>query len=213
MLVIIEKVTVTLKNIVLLNIERVMVMIEAKLAVKIVKRGMNRVGSAIFCAILSFCCLILASCSPESSAVSIRGKEMILIIDIDRSALEDGRVILLSQLENISENKIRFLPWNTPFDSSVNGDFLRIRTLDEPSSDLNYTGRMVKRAAPVDSDYLSIAPGEILRASLEVTNSYDFCDLTGYILEFSGAFYSIDGHSITVALEPLGFNVDKVRDC
>jgi hypothetical protein len=123
--------------------------------------------------------------------INRHSSELILTLSIDPQSIALGNVVLQASLHNQSSAEVSFLPWNTPFDSSVNGNFLKVVDgSDAADAELSYVGRMVKRAAPISTDYLSLTDGELLKNNLDLTKSYNFCNDSKYIIEFVGWFYS-----------------------
>ena len=96
--------------------------------------------------------------------------------NISEAYLASGKVLLEIELINNSNETITFLPWATPFEQKLTGpayDVVDI-TLTEPEN-VQYLGIMIKRLPPQASDYLSIATGDSLENSQEISEMYKFC--------------------------------------
>lgn len=135
--------------------------------------------------------VLLFSCGQATNAELMAEEGLILTMSIDSTAQEQGKVILTSTLVNDLEYPVELLPWNTPFDISVNGNFLSVvdKATDEK---LSYLGRLIKRLPPNQSDYLRLNPGEGMSNDLDISNSYHFCANGRYVLSVSGSLYDRD---------------------
>jgi hypothetical protein len=126
------------------------------------------------------------------NSISNNSEKLRLRLNIDPASLAVGKVILRAALHNDSAQKVRVLRWNTPLDSRVSGNFMTVVQLSETETELRYVGRMVKRAAPIADDYISLDIGELATNDLDFTQSYKFCNNSRYIIKFTGSFYSDD---------------------
>lgn len=154
----------------------------------------------IFC--VSF--FVLSACGAQSD-VQRKGMSLQLSLSVDQAELLTGKVILEPKLSNFTQANVVFLPWNTPFEPSLNGDFFKITHLVGALQPLEYQGLMVKRAAPQTEDYLLIEAGGSLTNRLDITKSYTFCNGVDYKLEFKGVFYTPENRQIDVGLASLEF--------
>lgn len=129
-----------------------------------------------------------------------------LELTVNKSELQQGRVEVEAVLRNAGEVGITFLPWNTPFEKSVNGNFYAVALIDgEQIKVQDYVGRMVKRRAPETSDYLKISPGESIVNQQDITKSYNFCAGEHYKIAFSGDLYDSVYSEIPILTEPIEF--------
>jgi len=118
-------------------------------------------------------------------------KDIGLSLSIDKIGDADLSILLKFILVNNSSEKMVFLPWGTPFESVITADFLTITDI-ESGEQLVYQGIVAKRMPPKSADYLSVAPGESIENSLDVSKSYTFCADRRYTIEFSGALYNAE---------------------
>ncbi|RYZ35568.1 MAG: protease [Myxococcaceae bacterium] len=79
-------------------------------------------------------------------------------------------VEVLFKLTNRSAQPLWVLKWQTPLEGILGTVFLITRD----GTEVEYQGRMVKRAAPSASSYEALAPGATAENRVEVTQSYDF---------------------------------------
>jgi hypothetical protein len=123
---------------------------------------------------------------------------LILQMSVSDSQLQDGRVVLESSLENRTNQKRTFLPWNTPFDVAVTGRFLKVveHLGDGRSKELSYIGIMVKRRPAVVTDFQFLGIGERKENRLEITKNYNFCQERRYSISFTGQLYDLNNQMI-----------------
>ena len=159
-------------------------------------------------AIIFVLSLTLMACSAAEYENNSSMVEMNFVIDQD--ALAKGNVLLKSSMVNRGE-LLKFLPWNTPFDTAVNGRFLKVVELmdDGNEKSVAYQGRMVKRQAPVASDYLEVSSGSTLNHQLDITKSYNFCRNRRYNVSLHGDFLNADFETVEVALSGATFRTES----
>jgi len=143
--------------------------------------------NALFGLLLPLVLLIpMLACAQESTMSEVTVK-----LGVDGDQLGEGRVVLISKLSNNLAEVITFLPWGTPFESRVTARFLQVQQQKEAGEliDLAYKGIMIKRASPIDSDYVSLNAGQVYKNRVDITESYNFCADRHYILTYSGSLY------------------------
>ncbi|RKH38555.1 protease, partial [Corallococcus llansteffanensis] len=79
-------------------------------------------------------------------------------------------VEVLFQLTNRSAQAVYVLPWQTPLEGILGTVF----DITRDGEEVSYQGPMVKRRAPSESSYVTIAPGATVENRVEVTQAYDF---------------------------------------
>jgi peptidyl-Lys metalloendopeptidase len=136
-----------------------------------------------------------------------------LRLSIEEASLGEGKVVLKSVLTNNSTQKVSFLPWGTPLDSGVNGHFLSV--VDRASDkELVYRGRLVKRRAPTEDDYVVLGASQSATMLLDLSRSYDFCSSTSYLLAFSGQISSFNYSSLPLSFNTIEFSTtNRFPDC
>ncbi|TDR45863.1 peptidyl-Lys metalloendopeptidase [Tahibacter aquaticus] len=100
------------------------------------------------------------------SAASAAGLELRLE---PASAKEFGSGKIVYSLSNTGTSTLHVLRWMTPLDGVSNNLF----RVSQDGRAVAYTGRLVKRAAPTESDYLPLAPGQSISAEVDLTAYYD----------------------------------------
>ncbi|HSX59599.1 MAG TPA: M35 family metallo-endopeptidase [Tahibacter sp.] len=78
-----------------------------------------------------------------------------------------GKIVY--SLSNATDASVQVLRWQTPIDGVDNAMF-RVTRNGEPVA---YVGRMVKRPAPTDKDYVELAPGRNITVEVDLTAYYD----------------------------------------
>ena len=135
-----------------------------------------------------------------------------LKLSINQESLTKALVILDAELINHSDREISFLPWNTPLEGRILGDYLSI--VDKGNGmRLGYQGLVVKRAVPTEADYVSLKPGESISGSVDISSSYRFCADIHYVLAFDSQFYSFDAAPLEIRSEPIEFTTKNIKDC
>jgi peptidyl-Lys metalloendopeptidase len=138
--------------------------------------------------------------------VSCEASTMQLTLNVDSKQLETGRVVLNAELLNRGDQVVRVLRWNTPLEASLVGDLYRITT-DEFV--LPYQGRMVKRGAPKNEDYVVLNAGESVTNAQDLSLSYSFCAHRTYHLEFTGVITGAETSVVPVQVNDLHFTTNE----
>ena len=103
-------------------------------------------------AIHAACTLLLAAALPAQANASIA-----VTVTPDRPALAKGDDVHVTvTLTNTGATPQRLLKWRTPFVPAEHALF----QITRDGQPVRYLGRHVKRAAPLDADYIVLAPGE-----------------------------------------------------
>jgi len=89
----------------------------------------------------------------------------------------DDAVMVTLTYENTSGQAISFLKRGTALEGRIDADFLSIYYQGDK---LPYVGRVYKRAPATSADYIRLAPGQKISATVDV--------LTGYRLDYSGDY-------------------------
>jgi len=89
---------------------------------------------------------------------------------IDSTINPGDSLKLTFTLENNSTDAVRVLPWNTPLEAVLSADLFEVTYNDEI---LPYRGRVVKRAPPVETDYLTIEAGSMHESVVNLSQAYD----------------------------------------
>ena len=90
-------------------------------------------------------------------------------------------------LENISSEALFVLAWQTPLEGLKGNIFKVSRNGDR----IPYEGRMIKRGAPVRSEYVRIGPGESVSATIDLSTGYSLCAAGRYDVEFQGFLHDV----------------------
>jgi len=95
------------------------------------------------------------------------------------------------QVENRGDNDVRLLLWGSPLEKSLSGPVFRVLyaaegvSADSAMTEIPYAGRMIKRRAPADSDYVVLPAGEKLANTVTLDNAYALSQPGTYRIEFA----------------------------
>ena len=121
---------------------------------------------------------------------------------IDEKIDNKSPFTFLYSIRNGTAESVRLLPWGTPLEDDLMADSFNISYQGELQP---YTGRMVKRMAPVDADYITLGANETLEVTVDLSRAYNTSQPGSYIVEiktFDGQ-YSIDGTVFAIVSAPL----------
>ena len=98
-------------------------------------------------------------------------------------------------VQNATGRAVKLLPWGTPMESRLSGPSFRVTRLepDGQSIDVPYLGMMIRRAAPKESDYILLPPGETLTNKLKLDDAYSLSTPGSYTIEYAPFDISADG--------------------
>jgi len=106
-----------------------------------------------------------------------------------RESQREGSVEAI--LTNRGDETLTVLKWETPFEATLSANIFAVLTTNNNMPILHrapYIGRHVKRAAPSDSSYLTLMPGESTSAVVPLNQYYDISTAQDYRVEFHGHF-------------------------
>lgn len=113
---------------------------------------------------------LLAGIVAAGSAAAAPASRLASQIELDQTYLTNrDDVSVRFTLKNEGAQALSILKWQTPF-FGVDDDLFSVGRNGEPVA---YLGRHVKRAAPTAADFLVLAPGESLTATVELSKYYD----------------------------------------
>jgi len=84
------------------------------------------------------------------------------------SALESVKLIL--HLQNTGSQTVKLLVWDSPLERGWQGPYVTVLRGETP---VNYRGPMAKRGEPQADEYLSIGPGQIKLATIDLSAAFD----------------------------------------
>ncbi|GMU03409.1 hypothetical protein KH5H1_75310 [Corallococcus caeni] len=93
----------------------------------------------------------------------------------------DVPVDLKVTLTNVSDSPVRILGYHTPVIEGIEADILSVSLEREP---VEYIGRLYKRAAPTDRDYLTLKPGESVSGVASLWDNYDLAVSGTYTIQY-----------------------------
>lgn len=81
----------------------------------------------------------------------------------------EGAINVRYTLHNNGAEAVRVLKWGTPLEGAFNSRLFQVQT---GGQEVRYVGRLTKRAAPTDADYVAIAAHGEASATLDLTQGY-----------------------------------------
>ena len=115
---------------------------------------------------------------PRKSKAS---NSLVVSLDFDRSAYAAAdRQMLLFSLTNQSSRPIRILKWHTPLDG-VRSDMFHVVHAGKRAA---YMGRLYKRGAPTERDYITIKAGETVQHDMDLSEAYDIAEAGNYNVKY-----------------------------
>ncbi|MET0981259.1 MAG: M35 family metallo-endopeptidase, partial [Telluria sp.] len=125
---------------------------------------------------IAACTLLLATTLSSQAAGDVA-----VTITPERAALgKRDEVLVTVTLTNTGSAPERLLKWRTPFVAPEAALF----DITRDGQPVRYLGRKVKRAAPVEADYIQLAPGESRSARVELSSTYDMAVTGAYSVRY-----------------------------
>ncbi|WP_133510056.1 M35 family metallo-endopeptidase [Candidatus Thiosymbion oneisti] len=99
-------------------------------------------------------------------------------------------LILEFSLTNHGSEPVQVLPWNTPLEEEFKAPIFKVKKSGQA---IEYIGRMVKRPAPTADDYITIEPGEVVSAMLDLAEGYAIYDVGSYLITYDADLAILGG--------------------
>lgn len=87
------------------------------------------------------------------------------------------KILLNSKITNFSNSNYVFLPWGTPFEDRYTNDCL---TIVHKGKTIPYSGMMVKRIPPKESDYVTVKPNTEFNKTTNILDGYQINQIGTY---------------------------------
>lgn len=138
----------------------------------------------------------------ELEVQSAEAGVVVSLAAVEAVVAADDSVELLFSIENFTAENFRVLPWRTPLEAVLSADIFDVTFADEV---LPYRGRVVKRAAPGEADYLDIAAGEKKEVTVNLSQAYDTRTAGTYQVQLKtiDGEYQMHDHSVKVTTDPV----------
>ena len=108
-----------------------------------------------------------------------------------------GNIALTFELVNKTKQTYNILNWDTPYEGFY-GPYLQITGA---GGEVDYRGRVVKRATPTREEYVSIKRGEKLAVTVNLAPVYDFKARGKYEVVFAGKLFDATTEKIPRSYE------------
>lgn len=108
---------------------------------------------------------------------------------------------LIFALTNEGKDAVQVLNWQTPFEG-VRAPMFDVR---RDGVEVEYRGRMVKRAAPSKEAYVELRPGERKEARIDLADGWDVAAPGTYAVSYAAELFDVvsDSTSVPRALDEL----------
>ena len=109
---------------------------------------------------------------------------LVISLDFDKKNYTAAqKQTLVFSLTNTSDKAIRVLKWHTPLEG-MKSDMFHV----EVNGNLAvYMGRVYKRPAPTEDDYITIDPGQTVSEDVDFTEAYDIAEAGIYSVKYRTA--------------------------
>ena len=136
------------------------------------------------------------------SGVSLSDTVAVSLATQQTSLTGTAELKILFTITNHTSESFSVLPWGTPLETVLSADAFEVI---HNGKELPYIGRIVKRVAPVKSDYIQIIPGEEITVTVNLSYAYVFDAIGAYQVQLrtEAGKYRVHGHLLPVASKPL----------
>jgi peptidyl-Lys metalloendopeptidase len=111
-------------------------------------------------------------------------------LKVDSASFGTGdRVVVRVNISNPTNSQVRILKWLTP----ALGVEASLFNVTRDGKAVAYLGKLVKRAAPTESDYLTIAPGGSVTSDVNLADYYDLSASGNYSVKYNVASANLYG--------------------
>lgn len=117
-------------------------------------------------------------------------------VEVERAFVQQSDdVHVRVTLTNNGSDAAQILKWQTPF-WGVDDDMFQVGRNGEAVA---YLGRHVKRAAPTEADFVTLAPGQSLSARVEMSALYDMSRSGEYTFQYAMSLQGLRASAVEVA--------------
>lgn len=127
----------------------------------------------IWLGILLFAAGVAGTASATAGNVQVR-------LDAASKSVDAGSGKLAFTVANGSDAAVHVLRWQTPLDG-VDTDMFAVTLNGQP---VEYVGRLVKRTAPREADYIELKPGEARSVEVDLSAYYDMRKNGQYVVQY-----------------------------
>jgi peptidyl-Lys metalloendopeptidase len=106
---------------------------------------------------------------------------LVISLDFDKSAYTAAqKQKMVFSLTNTSDKAVRVLKWHTPLEG-IKSDMFEVQVNGNFAVSM---GRVYKRPAPVEDDYITIGPGKTISEDVDFTEAYDIAEAGIYSVKY-----------------------------
>lgn len=110
-------------------------------------------------------------------------------------------------LTNTSGTPLNVLKWRTPLEDFT-ADIFRV---ERGGKRIDYIGPVVKRGAPTADDYVTIAPGGVVSAAIDLARGYAIYEADKYTVEFNSVLFDFGQQAPAVLAARKTFSPQEMR--
>ncbi|HHL19158.1 MAG TPA: peptidase M35 [Thiothrix sp.] len=147
----------------------------------------NKLQKIVLVFILGFMQIVGVSYANKESYV-VSGLEVKLSMPQGEYFAADA-LMLNFTLTNITSEPVTFLKWETPLENDFTGDMFAVHLEGQK---IRYIGKLVKRAAPQENDFITLAAGESISGVIDLADGYAIENEGNYTLAFNKHLQIVD---------------------
>lgn len=121
------------------------------------------------------------------------------IISVNKDIYNTNEIIELTfEVLNKSEEQVSFLLWGTPLENTFTRNCLNIIHNNQV---IEYSGRLVKRRSPIESDYTKLESRETTIGKVNILEGYKLNETGFYQIQFIGIGELPISNSLTIEIK------------
>jgi peptidyl-Lys metalloendopeptidase len=113
--------------------------------------------------------LLAAAVSWTGEAGNSQMSTSAITVHLELLRSSDQNVLARLEFENRASTPVALLSWLTYPTGDIDGNYFEVSVNGEKA---RYTGILIKRSPPVESDYLRLRPGETLSKTVNLSSGY-----------------------------------------
>ncbi len=139
----------------------------------IMTQGRVRCARRVFLTLTLLCASLLQTAAAAAPVVQVRAVKQVY-------GASDNLTLIVS-FQNPTSRALKVLKWKTPLEGDFTADMFDVLRDGKP---VKYIGKLVKRGQPTAADFVTIAPGASVSASLDISKGYEIVRKGSYSVRF-----------------------------
>lgn len=136
---------------------------------------------------LAACCFLMHSAEASGTAGGSNMSALEYSLKLDAAEATQEAVPLLFTLRHQGSRPLWVLRWQTPLEG-LKGDLFTVRC---DGRNLDYRGRLIKRAAPTGDDYVRLDAGDVVQARVDLAKAYTIPKRASCVVVFKGPLLDV----------------------